>query len=54
MPGPRFGTSAVPGIRCHPTGRPLKETPMTDTITLTGLVATTPRHLVTSEGCLVL
>ena len=23
---------------------------MTDTITLTGLVATTPRHLVTSEG----
>jgi hypothetical protein len=27
---------------------------MTDTLTLTGLVATTPRHLVTSEGCLVL
>ena len=23
---------------------------MTDTLTLTGLVATTPRHLVTSEG----
>ncbi len=26
---------------------------MTDTLTLTGLVATTPRHLVTSEGCQV-
>ena len=31
--------------------RPLpKETHMTDTITLTGLVATDPRHVVTSEG----
>jgi single-strand DNA-binding protein len=27
-----------------------KEHSMTDTITLSGLVATTPRHLVTSEG----
>ncbi|WP_169079855.1 hypothetical protein [Microcella alkalica] len=26
---------------------------MTDTITLTGLVATTPRHIVTSEGATV-
>ena len=26
---------------------------MTDSITLTGLVATTPRHIVTSEGAIV-
>lgn len=26
---------------------------MTDTITLTGLVATNPRHIVTSEGAIV-
>lgn len=49
MPVPLHGTSR-PGIR------PLHErrNRMSDTITLTGLVATPPKHIVTSEGRRVL
>jgi len=36
------------GITSHPAQR--KRGTMTDQLTLTGLIATTPRHIVTSEG----
>jgi len=47
MPGGFPGTSAGPASDPDPDRR---SRTMTDAMTLTGLVATTPRHLVTSEG----
>jgi single-strand DNA-binding protein len=49
MPGRLPGTSAGPGIRSTIDLRRA----MTDTISLTGLVATTPKHIVTGTGLTV-
>ena len=50
--GDHPGTSVVAGsvaaLSTSPNG-----VSMSDTLTLTGIVATTPRHLVTSEGLVV-
>jgi single-strand DNA-binding protein len=48
MPGRLPGMSAGPGIRS--TFDPSTRSTMTDTISLTGLVATTPKHVVTATG----